>query len=104
MKGILGRLQRPICESPDGTGCVNVDSPLIQVGFNFEVITIFHQLIDTFKLATGAFSHMRSCLTIQLLGLVYASALLKVKPQNLKGEVINNIRYKMHESLRSEPL
>ena len=82
--------------------CFNADSPLIQIGFNSEIINIFNRLIETLKLKTEAYLHMRSCLTIQLLGLVYASALLKEKPQNRRQEIINNIRYKMHENLRSE--
>ncbi len=82
--------------------CFKADAPLIQIGFNSELITIFRRLIDTLQLTTEAYAHMRSCLTIQLLGLVYASALLKEKPQNRKEEIINNIRYKMHENLGSD--
>ncbi len=77
--------------------CFSYDTPLIDLGFNAEFLNIFIRLIDTLKYEGVAFTQMASCLTIQLLGLVYASALLKVKPNNRKENIINNIRYKIHE-------
>ena len=77
--------------------CFNPDKPLIHMGFNTEFMNIFVKLIETLKLERDAFSQIASCLTVQLLGLVYASALLKEKPQNRKENIINNIRFKIHD-------
>jgi AraC-like DNA-binding protein len=77
--------------------CFNPNSPLIHMGFNTEFMNIFMKLIETLKLEGIAFSQVASCLTVQLLGLVYASALLKEKPQNRKENIINNIRFKFHD-------
>ncbi|MES2376085.1 MAG: AraC family transcriptional regulator [Bacteroidota bacterium] len=78
--------------------CFNPDTPLIHLGFNAEFFNVFIRLIDTLKFEGVAFSQMATCLTIQLLGLVYASALLKEKSHNRKEHIINNVRYKIHES------
>jgi AraC-like DNA-binding protein len=77
--------------------CFSHDTPLIHIGFNTEFLNIFIRLIDTLKYEGVAFSQIASCHTIQLLGLVYASALLKAKSYNRKEQIINNIRYQIHE-------
>jgi len=77
--------------------CFNNNTPLIHIGFNTEFLNVFIRLIDTLKYEGVAFSQMASCFTIQLLGLVYASALMKEKTYNRKEHVINNIRYQIHE-------
>ncbi|TZF84127.1 AraC family transcriptional regulator [Pedobacter sp. BS3] len=81
--------------------CFDPDTPLIHMGFNTDFLNIFIRLIDTLRFEGVAFSQISSCLTIQLLGLVYASALLKERPHNRKEQMINNLRYKMHENWAS---
>jgi len=78
--------------------CFDPNNPLIHMGFNTEFLNIFTKLIAIMKAEEKTFVAMASCLTIQLLALVYASALLKEKPQNRKEHIINNIRYKIHDS------
>ena len=82
--------------------CFNPNSPLIHMGFSTEFLNIFVRLIETFKLEGTAFPQIASCLTVQLLGLVYASALLKEKAQDRKENIINNIRFKMHDNFLDE--
>lgn len=82
--------------------CFNPNSPLIHMGFNTEFLPIFTRLIETVKCEGVAFSQIASCLAVQLLGLVYASALFKEKPQNRKENIINNIRFKLHDNLFEE--
>lgn len=77
--------------------CFDNHTPLIHIGFNTEFLSVFIRLIDTLKYEGIAFSQMASCFTIQLLALVYTSALLKEKPNNRKEHIINNIRYQIHE-------
>lgn len=82
--------------------CFKPDRPLIQMGFNAEFITIFIQLIDTIKLGGPGSNQLAACLNIQLLGLVYASALLKVQSSSRKTQIINNIKYSIHENLNND--
>ena len=79
--------------------CFDPHAPLIHMGFNSEFINVFIRLIDTLKFEGVAFAQLSSSLTTQLLGLVYASALQKEKVMDRKEQVINNIRYKIHENL-----
>ena len=78
--------------------CFNPNTPLIHIGFNTEFYNVFLRLIDTLKQENIAYSQIATCLTIQLLGLVYASSLLKEKSPNRKEHIINNVRYKIHDS------
>lgn len=82
--------------------CFNPARPLIHMGFNAEFINIFIQLIDTIKFSGLGSNQLGACLTIQLLGLVYASALLKAQSNSRKMQVINNIKYSIHENLNSD--
>ncbi len=82
--------------------CFNAEKPLLQMGFNAEFITIFIQLIDTIKFGALGSNQLAACLTIQLLGLVYASALLKNQSNNRKAQLINNIKYSIHENLNND--
>ncbi|MDQ7947506.1 MAG: AraC family transcriptional regulator [Pedobacter sp.] len=81
--------------------CFNAEKPLLHMGFNAEFINIFIQLIDTIKFGGPGSRQLAACLNIQLLGLVYASALLKAQSQNRKAQLINNIKYSIHENLNS---
>jgi AraC-like DNA-binding protein len=81
--------------------CFNPERPLIQMGFNAEFISIFIQLMDTIKFGGPGSNQLAACLTIQLLGLVYASALLKVESNSRKTQLINNIKYSIHENLNT---
>lgn len=82
--------------------CFNPDQPLLHMGFNAEFINIFIQLIDTIKYGGLGSRQLAACLNIQLLGLVYASALLKTQSHNRKTQLINNIKYCIHENLNKD--
>lgn len=77
--------------------CFNPHNPLLYIGFNSEFLNVFNNLINTLNTGLNTYPQILSCLTIQILGIVYASALLKEKPQSHKEDVINNLRYKIHE-------
>ncbi len=79
--------------------CFNPHFPLIHMGFNTEFLDIFTRLLETLRGEGVAYCQIASCLTVQLLGLAYAAALLKASPQNRKEQLINNIRFKMHDNL-----
>lgn len=81
--------------------CFSAEKPLLQMGFNAEFINIFIQLIDTIRFGGPGSRQLAACLNIQLLGLVYASALLKTQSNDRKTQLINNIKYSIHENLGS---
>ncbi len=77
--------------------CFNPQNPVLKVGFNSEMLNIFTRLIDTTKHENHVFSPMASCFVIQLLGLVNASALMAGKIKTRQEQIIQAIRYKIHE-------
>lgn len=82
--------------------CFDPQKPLISIGFNIEFLHIFLRLIDTVKYEGVAFRQLSSCLVIQLLGLVYASALMNGKTRLRQEQVIHAIRFKIHENWDSD--
>ena len=77
--------------------CFKPDHPLIKIGFNSELLNIFIRLVQTLKFQGVAFKQISSCLVIQLLGLVYASALMTDQSRSHREKVINRMRYQIHE-------
>lgn len=77
--------------------CFSPSKPLLDMGFNAEFLNVFIRLIDTVKYEGLAFQQISSCLVIQLLGLVYASALLSDKSRTRQEAAVRAIRYKMHQ-------
>lgn len=77
--------------------CFDPQKPLIGIGFNAEFLNVFLRLIDTVKYEGVAFRQISSCLVIQMLGLVYASALMGDKTKLRQEQIIHTIRFKIHE-------
>ncbi len=82
--------------------CFNPEKPLLSMGFNTEFLNIFMRLIDTVHYEGVAYTQISSCLIIQLLGLVYASALLSEKTRTRHEDVIRIVRYKIHQHWSEE--
>jgi AraC-like DNA-binding protein len=78
--------------------CFSPEKPLLSIGFNTEFLNVFIRLIDIVKYEAVAYKQISSCLVIQLLGLVYASALMSEKSRNRQDAVIRVIRYKIHQN------
>jgi AraC-like DNA-binding protein len=78
--------------------CFDAKNSILSIGFNTEFLNIFIRLIDTVKYEGVAYTQISSCLVIQLLGLVYASALLSEKSKSRQEQVIRAIRYKIHQN------
>ncbi len=77
--------------------CFSPNNPVLNIGFNVEFLTIFIRLIATVQNEGIAFRQISSCLVIQLLGLVYASALLSEKTNTRQEAAVRAIRYKIHQ-------
>ena len=78
--------------------CFDPRKPLIKIGFNAEFLNVFLRLIDTVKYEGVAFRQIASCLVVQLLGLVYSSALMGGKTSLRQEQVAHAVRFKIHES------
>ena len=78
--------------------CFNPQNPVLKVGFDNEILHIFIRLIDTSKQESRFFSQMASCFVIQLLGLVNAAALMMDKTKSRQEQIIQAIRFKIHEN------
>jgi AraC-like DNA-binding protein len=78
--------------------CFNPKNPILKVGFDNEILHIFIRLIDISKQESRVFSQMASCFVIQLLGLVNAAALMMDKTKSRQEQIIQAIRFKIHEN------
>ena len=78
--------------------CFDAQNPVLNMGFNAEFLNIFIRLIDTVKYEGIAYTQISSCLVIQLLGLVYASALMTDKSRTRQEQIIRAVRYKIHQN------
>lgn len=82
--------------------CFQPDSPLIQIGFNSELLHILTHLVDAVRFSPETSGPLLSCLTIQVLALVYASAVLMDSDQNRRHQLIQQARFRMHEYAERE--
>ena len=71
--------------------CFSATDPVIEIGPHPEFIQIFIRLLATIKLEGSAFAQLASCLTIQLLGFVYASASSTSNSRDRQHLIINKI-------------
>lgn len=83
--------------------CFDPGRPLIKIGFNAEFLHVFLRLIDTVKYEGVAFRQIASCLVVQLLGLVYSSALMNGKTLLRQEQVAHAVRFKLHEMWDQNP-
>jgi transcriptional regulator GlxA family with amidase domain len=58
---------------------------------------ILTHLVDTIRFNADSAGPLSSCLTIQVLALVYASAILTSPEQSRRHQLIHQARFKMHE-------
>ena len=78
--------------------CFDPERPLIAVGFNAEFLDIFQRLIDVVRYEGVAFRQISSCLVIQMLGLVYSSALMKGQTRQRQEQIVQAVRFGIHEN------
>ena len=80
-------------------GCFNPNSPLISIGLNAELLQVFMHIINAVQTEDGEEKEtLRSCLTIQLLALVYASALQNKPEKSERSQIIQRARFLIHEN------
>jgi AraC-like DNA-binding protein len=80
-----------------GQACFDPQHTLIRIGFNLEFLQVFQRLIDTVKYEGVAYRQLASCLVVQLLGLVYASALLHDRTGLRQEQIIRAVRLHIHD-------
>lgn len=82
--------------------CFRPDSPLIRIGFNSELLHMLTHLVDTIRFGTDTAGPLSSCLTIQVLALVYASVIMTNPEQSRRNQLIQQARFRIHESEEQE--
>jgi AraC-like DNA-binding protein len=78
--------------------CFSPQNPIIKVGFNNEFLETFSKLIASTDTLEDGTRKMASFFLIQLLGIVYASALISKRTQSKKEEIINKILAHIHQN------
>lgn len=81
-----------------GQDCFSAQRPLIRMGFQAELLNVFTRLVDTMKYEGVAYQQIGTCLVIQLLGLVYASALIADTRRTDREQLIHQVRYRIQEN------
>ena len=80
-------------------GCFDPNSPLISIGLSAELLQVFMHIINAVQTENGEEKEtLRSCLTIQLLALVYASALQNKPEKSERSQIIQRARFLIHEN------
>ena len=75
--------------------CFSPQRPLIRIGFRAELLNVFTRLIDTLKYEGMAYQQLATCQVVQLLGLVYTSALTGDASRNRREQLVHEIRYQI---------
>jgi AraC-like DNA-binding protein len=77
--------------------CFNPQNPIIKVGFNNEFFDTFSRLIDIVEQKEDSYKNLSSFLLIQLLGIVYASALILKQKLSKREELIHEMQNEIHK-------
>lgn len=81
--------------------CFSAQNPIIKVGFDSEFLETFSKLIEVVEAREDTYRKLSSFLLIQLLGIVYASALLSKQKLTKKEKLINTMRDQIHKNWQS---
>ena len=78
--------------------CFDPLRPLMHIGFHTELLHVFTQLVQTLRDEKTAYQQIATCQVIQLLGLIYASALMKNAVPSRQEQVSYQARYEIQKS------
>jgi AraC-like DNA-binding protein len=78
--------------------CFDPQQPLLPISSRSEFLNVFTRLIDTLKYEGTAYRQLSTCQIIQLLGLVYSSALVSDVSRNRRGQIVHQVRYQIQGS------
>ena len=83
--------------------CFSSEKSLISIGFRSELLNVFTRLIDTLKYEGMAYQQIATCQVIQLLGLVYTSALMSDTSRNRREQIVHQVRYRI-QGIWAQPI
>ena len=75
--------------------CFSPEQSLMSISLRSELLNVFTRLLDTLKYEGTAYQQIATCQVIQLLGLVYTSALTSDTSRNRREQIVHQIRYKI---------
>ena len=77
--------------------CLDPHRPLMHIGFHTELLHVFTQLVQTLRQEKMAYQQIATCQVVQLLGLIYASALMKNEVPSRQEQVSHQARYEIQK-------
>ena len=83
--------------------CFDPEQSLMPIGFRSELLNVFTRLIDTLKYEGTAYRQIATCQVIQMLGLVYTSALMGDTSRNHREQIVHQVRYKV-QGIWAQPI
>ena len=75
--------------------CFDAEQPLMRIGLRAELLNVFTRLTDTLKYEGIAYQQIATCQVIQLLGLVYTSALMDDTTRTKREQIVHQVRYQV---------
>ena len=75
--------------------CFSPQQSLMSISLRSELLNVFTRLLDTLKYEGTAYQQIATCQVIQLLGLVYTSALTSDTSRNRREQIVHQLRYKI---------
>ncbi|XWW44475.1 helix-turn-helix transcriptional regulator [Fibrella sp. USSR17] len=76
--------------------CFSPIQPLIRIHFRSDFSTVFARLVDSLTYKGAAHRQRADYQVIQLLGLVYASALIGDTSRTRREQIVHQVRYRLH--------
>lgn len=84
------------------SGFFNRKNPVIHVGLNEELLTTFHNLIDTIRNGTPGYHQLIAGTVVQLLSLVYNASVYKKENTSGALQYISKAKFLLQEALESD--
>ncbi len=82
--------------------CFSPQLPLMRIDLRAELLNVFTRLTDTLKYEGIAYQQIATCQVIQLLGLVYTSALMGDSSRTQREQLVHQVRYQVQGNWNKE--
>ncbi|MBU2906698.1 AraC family transcriptional regulator [Arenibacter algicola] len=82
-------------------GIFNTSKPIIDLGYDTEILTLFNKLIETVGASLAGYPQQISGITMQILGLINTKAKYNIQTNNPDEKLIAKAKYIMQESFEN---
>lgn len=77
----------------------NVEMPFIDVGLYQELLSLWHNLIETVRISSTGFQQVIAGITLQILGVINAVSMHKMQDMDPVGRLITKAKFLLEESI-----